>query len=1444
MADPQTTVQIVMPAMGESVTEGVVLGWLKQVGEAVALDEPLVEISTDKVDAEVPSPVAGILAKINVVADETVEVGAVLGEIEAGEAPPADAQPDGAPSAADSNGSSASDDGKPGEIVEVTFPEMGDSVIEGTILEWRVAPGDSVAVDDPLVEISTDKVDAEVPSPVAGKVTEVLAEVDSTVPIGTLLCRIEAGAGGAPKAAGQTAAPAAPKAAKPSAGTASSGNGGGDATPVAARMAAQHGIDISALSGTGPRGRVTKADVGNALSGNGGNGAAAAPTPPPESEADAVPIRGPAATLARFMDESRAIPTATSFRTLPVDTLAAHRQELKAAGRKLSFTHLIAWAIVRATDSMPVMANSFAEVDGKPQRVKPHAVSLGLAVDAERKDGSRSLVVPVIHNASTLGFTEFVSAYDELVAGARDNKLPADAYQGANITLTNPGGIGTVASVPRLMPGQGTIIATGAIGFPAGLAQASPARLAEIGVAKVMTMTSTYDHRVIQGAESGQFLKRIDELLQGSDRFYEDVFGALSVTLGQLEDLDGQAAVTAAEPVPATTTPAATGVADEALMQAVQAATSVIKAHRVHGHLAAHLDPLGTPPRGDPALEPESVNLTPELMERIPASVLRVAVPGKTFADALPHLRETYTGTIAYEVEHIAGHNRRVWLRQNIESGTYRKPLSADERRTLLDRLSQVEALENYLHKAFLGKKQFSIEGLDVLVPMLDEAVELFAQNGTREVVLGMAHRGRLNVLAHTVGQPYGSILVEFEGEQTLSADTAAPEGGTGDVKYHYGASGTYTTRGGEDITVALAPNPSHLEYVNPVIEGWARADQTSREGQEIVHDPNRVVPILIHGDAAFPGQGIVAETLNLQALQGYSTGGTVHIIANNQLGFTTDPVDSRSTRWASDLAKGFDIPIIHVNADDVEACIAAMRLAVGFRNEFGRDALIDLIGYRRFGHNETDEPAYTQPRMYERIKHHPPVRKLYADVLAKEGIVSSKEAEKMAADAHQTVASAHVDLKEQMAGPPETGEREIDRTMSPEPKTTLPEDLLRSLNEQIVQTPEGFEVHRKLAPFLERRRAALEPGGKVDWAHAESLAFASLLALGVPIRLTGQDTERGTFSQRHLVLHDSTSGERWCPLQHLESAVSPFELYNSPLSEQACLGFEYGYSIQDPNALVLWEAQFGDFVNSAQVIIDQFMVSGLTKWGQTSRLTMLLPHGYEGSGPEHSSGRVERFLQACAEGNIRVANCTTPAQYFHLLRRQALVSKARPLVIMTPKSLLRLPAATSGFDELYEGEFKRVLDDPALPAERDKVTKLVLCSGKVYYDIVGHEERSAAEHIAVARVEMLYPFPERQLKDLMKSYPNLERVVWVQEEPRNMGPRAFMRRRMAGILPENLSYLYVGRQLRAAQSEGYTAAHRKEQARIVNVALDLEEDILSPDRSAERPQLAPSDGS
>ena len=1456
-----TTVQITMPEMGESVTEGTILEWLKRVGDTVEADEGVVEVSTDKVDAEVPAPASGVLTKILVQPDETVPTGTVLGEIEVNGASPT-AGDGGAPEAAATkapdfaadesaveeaaHGASAEIEHAPSasaaeppsepqpapetaELIDVVIPEMGESVSEGTVLEWLKQVGDHVELNDGLVEISTDKVDAELPSPVAGTLAEILVQPDETVSTGTVVARIAPGASVARMPPGEPT----PRTERAQPETVrqrpAHGNGAANATPVAARMADAAGVDLEAVEGSGPRGRVTKSDVEAAISSS-EPAAPAQPHPPApagDREATVTPIRGPAATLARFMEESRGIPTATSFRALEVDTLDARRRALKEAGRKLSFTHLVAWAIVQAARDMPVMTNSFEERDGKPHRVVPAGVSLGLAVDVERKDGSRSLVVPVLRDADTCDFPRFVERYDELVAGARDNTLPADAYTGASITLTNPGGIGTVASVPRLMPGQGTIVATGAIGLPAGLRSANPVKVREIGASKVMTMTSTYDHRVIQGAESGAFLRRIDQLLQGEDDFYDRVFVELglgdaprSPAPAKLAE-DGAGPVTAAEPAPSAVKPEITGVVDEALLQAVQAATSVVKAHRMHGHLAARLDPLGSVPVGDPALDPETVNLTPELMRAIPASVLRVAVEGETFADALPHLQDTYCGTIAYEIEHISDHRQRVWLRQVIESGDHRWAPPAELRRRLLERLTQVDALETYLHKAFLGRKQFSIEGLDALVPMLDETIELAAEAGAREIVLGMAHRGRLNVIAHTVGRGYQSILVEFEGEQNLEADTAMPSGGTGDVKYHYGATGRYHTASGKTVRVTLSPNPSHLEYIDPVVEGRTRADQSSRDARELTIDTSLVLPVLIHGDAAFPAQGVVAETLNLQAIPGYQTGGTLHIITNNQVGFTTDPEEGRSTRYASDLAKGFDIPIIHVNADDVENCIAAVRLGMAYRNRFGRDVLIDLIGYRRFGHNEQDEPAYTQPVMYERIKSHPPARQIYAEKLAEQGVVTREEADAMAADVQKRLADAHTELKAAMEEGPDTGEHELDRSASAEPRTAVSAETLRSLNEQLLRVPDGFNVHRKLKPQFERRRKAVEEG-MIDWAHAEALAWAALLAQGVPIRLTGQDTERGTFSQRHLVLHDAKSGQRWAPIQNLPKAEVPFELYNSPLSETGCVAFEYGYSAQAPEALVMWEAQFGDFVNGAQVVVDQFIVSGLAKWGQSSRLTLLLPHGYEGSGPEHSSGRLERFLQLGAEGNIRVANCTTPAQYFHLLRRQALIRKRRPLVIMTPKSLLRLQAAASPLEDLTGGNFHPVLDDPSLPAAREDVTRLVLCSGKLYYELIAHESRETLDHVAIGRVELLYPFAENELRALMESYPSLRTVVWAQEEPKNMGARNVMEQRLSWILPEGVGYEYVGRQLRASPGEGYAAAHRAEQARIVREALGV----------------------
>ncbi|HUA69759.1 MAG TPA: multifunctional oxoglutarate decarboxylase/oxoglutarate dehydrogenase thiamine pyrophosphate-binding subunit/dihydrolipoyllysine-residue succinyltransferase subunit, partial [Solirubrobacteraceae bacterium] len=1106
--------------------------------------------------------------------------------------------------------------------------------------------------------------------------------------------------------------------------------------------------------------------------------------------------------------------------------LSQRREQLKQAGHRVSFTHLIAYAIaLAATDDMPVMAHHFADIDGKPHRIDDGACNLGLAVDVEKKDGSRTLMVPVIRDAGRKNFAEFLDAYNALVEKARTNTLTADDLTGGNISLTNPGGIGTIASVPRLMVGQGTIVATGSIAYPPGLAAIGET----IGAEKVMTMTSTYDHRIIQGAESGRFLQRVEALLQGEDGFYERVFADLGVSVGPLAPAPEARAITPPGGVP-TIPAAAPGAIDEEMLQAVQAATSLLKAHRTHGHLAARLDPLGREPEGDPALDPVPLGLTPEVMERIPARILRMYVAGQTLADALPNLRETYCGPIAYEIEHIASHRQRLWLREAIESGKFRAPLATEEQKTLLRRLTEVDALERFMHKAYLGQKQFSIEGLDMTVPMLDELIQLAATRGAREVVIGMAHRGRLNVLAHNLGRPYDSIFAEFEGSSTLEAITTIPQGGTGDVKYHHGAQGSYQLPSGESIIVRLESNPSHLEFVAPVAAGATRAAQTTRQGPHAHRETNAAVPVILHGDAAFPGQGVVAETLNLQALDGYTVGGTIHLIQNNQVGFTTDPDDSRSTHWASDLAKGYDVPIIHVNADDVPACISAVRLAFAFRQEFGHDVLIDLIGYRRFGHNEADEPAYTQPEMYQVIKKHPPARELFARQLIEQGVVTEQESTELTDRVWEVLAEQHQLLKEKIAAGKErehaTGEYELDRTPSPEVKTAVWADRLRVLNDELLAVPDGFTIHPKLVRQLEQRREvfASEDAGGMVWAHGEALAFASLLTEGIPIRLTGQDTERGTFSQRHLVLHDPKTGQEHCPIQHLPGALAPMELHNSPLSEMGCLGFEYGYSQEAPETLVLWEAQFGDFANGAQVIIDQFIVSGLAKWGQTSRLTLLLPHGYEGSGPEHSSARLERFLQLAAEGNIRVANPTTPAQYFHLLRRQARVAKQRPLVVMTPKSLLRLPQATSTVRELSEDRFRPVLAEP--DHDRSQVRRLILCTGKIYYELAGHEMRKDNPYVAIGRVELLYPFPQTEILALAESYPALEEVVWVQEEPRNMGARAHMGPRLLQILPAHLKFGYIGRPERAASGEGYPVAHANEQNRIITTALNVSDPV------------------
>ncbi len=1387
----------------------------------------------------------------------------------------------------------------PSTLVVVTLPEMGESVTEGSIVEWRVKPGQWIEAGDTLVDVTTDKVDVEVPAPASGVVAKLAAEEGATINVGAMLAEIDTAAA---KPDGTASAAAAPPpangsssvaASSPAAGSQSAGepavpssygasgaapgsapvapNGakpGGLASHRAQRLAEREHLDLRTIVGTGPAGLILHEDVlkaaadwaRHAAGGNGhaaatGNGHAAgtapapAPLPPLPSEAKVTPLKGPAGALVGAMEASLTIPTATSFRTLGVGTLEARRAELNAAlkaagrGEKVSFTHLIAFALVRAAHEIPAIVASFRRENGIPARIEA-GINIGIAVDTQRKDGSRFLVVPVIKKADGLDFIGFRAAYENLNAKARESKLGADDLTGATFTLTNPGGIGTVASVPRLTAGQGAIIAAGAIAYPPGFASANENALRQLGVEKVMTLTSTYDHRVIQGAQSGEYLKRVDELLAGKDGFYDAVFASAGLApprAAQPANAAAGSAVAASASSAATSAarasqPTAGAVTDlpavpprefeassQEMLRAVAAGMAILSSYRRHGHLAATLDPLGTQPQTDPALDWHNYALTPSVMSAIPASILRTKVKGNTLADVVGELRKTYSSTIAYEVEHIANIEQREWLRDYIESGEHFVRIEPARARRMLERLTKVETFERYLRKTYIGAKTFSIEGLDVMVPMLEEIITLFGDDNVQTAVLGMAHRGRLATIAHVVNRPYEEILAEFEAANLRGEGATGEVSGdvTGDVKYHHGAEGEYELPDGRGLVVELANNPSHLEAVNGVVEGRTRALQTNHNTPVATLEPGRAAPILIHGDAAFSAQGVVAEVLNLQALAGYATGGTIHIISNNQVGFTTDPRDARSTRYASDLAKGFDVPIVHVNADDVDACIAAVHLVVDFRRRFGHDAIIDLIGYRRFGHNETDEPAYTQPDMYERIKSHPTVRELYAQKLIAQGIVTADEVNAMLAAATARLTSAHANVKSGAwkgnaghNGP--NGDADVSQTAAP-----IARERLLAWNEALVAVPGDFTIHPKLARQLDRRKAAFATDGEIDWGLGEELAFASLLAEGTPIRLTGQDTQRGTFSHRHIVFHDAKTNGTYAPIQHLSDANASFEVYNSPLSEYACLGFEYGYSVELPNALVLWEAQFGDFNNGAQIIIDQFIAAGHAKWGESSRLVLLLPHGYEGAGPEHSSARIERFLQLSAEGNVQVANCSTAAQYFHLLRLQARQPRPLPLVIFTPKSLLRMRAAGGRVDELTDGAFQPVIDDARFANDRATVERVLLCSGKVYYDLIGHADYEKMTRTAIVRVELLSPLPVSETLDILAAYPNLKKVTWVQEEPKNMGARAHVRRRLVESLPHGILDIdYVGRPYRASPSEGYGGAHAVEQERIVREAL------------------------
>ncbi|MFC1661575.1 2-oxoglutarate dehydrogenase E1 component, partial [Gemmatimonadota bacterium] len=856
------------------------------------------------------------------------------------------------------------------------------------------------------------------------------------------------------------------------------------------------------------------------------------------------------------------------------------------------------------------------------------------------------------------------------------------------------------------------------------------------------------------------------------------------------------------------------------LLPVVARAASLAQAFREHGHQLANLDPLGGDPPGHPQLDPAFFGTTMEELEEIPASIIEPRWGDEPLARVLKRLEEAYCGSVGYEFEHLEDPDKVRWLWKQVESGVFTEPLGLEEKKSLLRRLSEVEGLEHFLHRAYLGQKRFSLEGTDMMVPVLDQTIQETARYGGRELVIGMAHRGRLNVLAHNVGIGYQDIIAGFEYGAGTTSDWSLG-GGTGDVKYHWGAEGFFHLEDGAEVRVSLAPNPSHLEFVNPVVEGITRSRQFAGPEKDHLQELDAVVPVLIHGDAAFAAEGIVAETLNLARLKGYSTGGTIHIIANNQVGFTTEPVEARSTRYSSDLAKGYDVPILHVNADDPEACLSAARLAMAYRARFHDDVVIDLIGYRRHGHNEGDEPAYTQPRQYQVIDAHPTVRTLWARRLQEEDVVEAGEPEAIQEEVTARLREAQDQIRNSAGDTPEPVAEEVEAPPAAV-DTRVPADDLIRLNHLALDHPEEFKVHPKLDRQLQRRKDGFGPESRLEWAHAETLAFASLLEDGVPIRFSGQDSERGTFSQRHLVLHDLETGEKHVPLAQIGSAR--FEVYNSPLTETAVLGFEYGYDVGTDPGLVLWEAQFGDFVNVAQVIIDQFIAAGRAKWGQVARLTLLLPHGHEGQGPEHTSARLERFLQLSAEDNMRVVYPTTPGQYFHLLRRQALSPKARPLVVMTPKSLLRHPRATSTLQEIADGVFESILDDLTGGERREHVTRLVLCSGKIYYDLLASTEEASQNHVVIARVEELYPFPGGAMTELVSSYPNLQEVVWAQEEPTNMGALAYIGPRLRGVVPRKIPLRPVARPNRASPAEGKSGDHVEAQRRIVEEALGMDE--------------------
>ena len=1160
--------------------------------------------------------------------------------------------------------------------------------------------------------------------------------------------------------------------------------------------------------------------------------------PKPATTADegteVVPLRGAALKIVENMEASLSVPTATSQRRIPVKLLDENRliinRHLKERDRgKASYTHLIAWAILRALDEFPQLNDGYAVVDGTPSRLRRENLNLGIAIDLEKKDGTRTLLVPNIKSANKVRFSEFLKGYDDVVQRARDGKLQMSDFQGTTLSLTNPGTIGTVASTPRLMTGQSLIVATGAIEYPAEYHAMTREAISQLGVSKGITISSTYDHRIIQGAESGAFLARVHELINGKHRFYDDIFADLGiVNVPYRWNTDRNPIF---DPV------------DQLRDQAAKEAgvIELINAYRVRGHLIADIDPLhAMPVLYHPELDIETYGLSIWDLDREFITGGLAGTEYATLREIIDILQRAYCGKVGIEYRHIQSKEEKNWLREQIRREFVSpEPVPVEIKKEMLWKLISAEQFERFLHTKYLGQKRFSLEGSETIIPLLDQLIAGAAARGVEDITLGMAHRGRINVLANVIGKFCERIFASFEGSThpSFPADE-------GDVKYHQGAVGEREMPDGKKVALTLSPNPSHLEAVDPIVEGMVRArqdDLKDRVGAPREEAIDRAMPVLLHGDAAFAGQGIVMETLNLANLRGYRTGGTIHIIINNQIGFTTSPEAGRSTIYSTDVARMTQLPIFHINSDDPEAAYRALRIALDYRQEFNKDVVLDVVGFRKLGHNETDEPSYTQPLMYQRVKAHPGVRAVYSNRLIKEGVITEAELNDLIAERVRRYEEALARAKELVSRKEKPTKVVVVQELDGSDLVETPVDaqVIKAIADKIALVPEGFNINPKMVGQLARRAKMGSGELPIDWAFAEALAFGTLVLDGTRVRLSGQDSGRGTFSQRHAVLYDTQTGQSWAPLSELRSDKHPearFEVFDSSLSEEGVMGFEYGYSVIARDALVLWEAQFGDFVNGAQTIIDQYVAASEDKWRQTSRLTLLLPHGYEGQGPEHSSARLERFLQLCAENNLQVCYPTTPAQYFHLLRRQVRPGMERPLVVITPKSLLRLPAASSVVDDFTQGGFQPVITDSGVTTP-ETVNRIVICSGKVYYDLLEARKKAGLENVAIVRLEQFYPFPEKRLREVLALYPKAQQFIWAQEEPKNMGGWTFVRERLENILPQGSPSAYVGRVPSASPATGSYAIHQIEQAKLVAEALGVSEQSEAVKQDKPQPQ-------